>query len=369
MMSASLVFISVMLLAYANGANDNFKGVATLFGSGTAAYRRALYWAAGATTAGSLCSLFLAHGLLVKFSGKGLASDALIQTPAFLFAVAAGAGLTVLSATRLGLPISTTHALLGAMVGVALPSTLGQFNAMPLLHNFVLPLLLSPLLSMLLAMTMHWVVMQRATGKCLDKPLCLCVEQKPLPVFAPPFGGMALADSEPSLTLDQLTACASRNATVLFGFAPQRWLDSLHYFSAGCVCFARGLNDTPKIAALLWLTPNYELSAVILLIALAMLLGGLLNARRVAETMSHNITTIDHRQGLVANLTTAFLVIVASRFGMPVSTTHVAVGALLGIGCVNGQPKCGMATTIALSWLLTLPCATLFGALVYSLVA
>jgi PiT family inorganic phosphate transporter len=59
-MIASVLFIAVCFLAYANGANDNFKGVATLFGSGTANYRLALGWATLTTLAGSICALFLA---------------------------------------------------------------------------------------------------------------------------------------------------------------------------------------------------------------------------------------------------------------------------------------------------------------------
>jgi len=81
--------------------------------------------------------------------------------------------------------------------------------------------------------------------------------------------------------------------------------------------------------------------------------------------MSHRITTISHDQGLSANLVTALLVIFASKLGMPVSTTHVSVGSLFGIGLVNGQANKHMIASIALSWLLTLPCAAICAAVVY----
>lgn len=71
-MLTSLLFISVCFLAYANGANDNFKGVASLFGSSTLHYRLALTWATVTTLAGSIAALFLAQSLLVKFSGNAL---------------------------------------------------------------------------------------------------------------------------------------------------------------------------------------------------------------------------------------------------------------------------------------------------------
>ena len=85
------LFLAAILLCYANGANDNFKGVATLFGSGTTDYKRALYWATATTLLGSFVALSLSHGLVAAFSGKGLVPAALVQMPAFLISVAAGA--------------------------------------------------------------------------------------------------------------------------------------------------------------------------------------------------------------------------------------------------------------------------------------
>ncbi|HEY8506586.1 MAG TPA: inorganic phosphate transporter, partial [Gemmataceae bacterium] len=113
----TLIFLAVVFLAYTNGANDNFKGVATLFGSGTARYRTALLWATLTTLAGSLLALHFASGLVETFKGKGLVPDAITGSPRFLLAVSFGAAATVLLATRLGMPVSTTHALTGALVG------------------------------------------------------------------------------------------------------------------------------------------------------------------------------------------------------------------------------------------------------------
>src|SRR2546425_7612606 len=117
LMLVTLIFLAVCFLAYSNGANDNFKGVASLFGSRTFGYRTAISWATVATFAGSVAALFLAQTLLKKFSGKGLVPDALIASPQFVLAVAFGAGATVILATLLGFPISITHGLTGALVG------------------------------------------------------------------------------------------------------------------------------------------------------------------------------------------------------------------------------------------------------------
>ena len=116
--ACSLVFVfGGCFLAYSNGANDNFKGVASLFGSKTCSYRTAISWATLTTASGSVAAIFLAESLLKKFSGKGLVPDVLTAQPEFLLAVALAAGTTVILATLLGFPISTTHGLTGALVG------------------------------------------------------------------------------------------------------------------------------------------------------------------------------------------------------------------------------------------------------------
>src|SRR5438105_2260012 len=107
----------VTFLAWSNGSNDNFKGVSTIYGSGSAGYKTALAWATVMQLAGSLLTLVLAAGLVKTFSAKGLVPDAIAASPVFLGAAALGAGLTVLVATLLGLPVSTTHGLTGALVG------------------------------------------------------------------------------------------------------------------------------------------------------------------------------------------------------------------------------------------------------------
>src|SRR5438105_1666356 len=161
-----LTLLAVLLLAYSNGANDNFKGVATLYGSGTASYRAALAWATVTTLAGSLLALALAGGLVAAFKGKGLVPDPVTARPDFLLAVSLGTAATVLLATRLGLPVSTTHALTGGLVGAGLLAAAGDVNLAALGQSFVLPLLASPVVAVLLTVLVYplfrWV--RRAAG-------------------------------------------------------------------------------------------------------------------------------------------------------------------------------------------------------------
>src|SRR5688572_21908187 len=116
-MVIAILFLGVCFVAFTNGANANFKGVASLYGSGTTTRRGALLWGTATTFAGSIAAIFLAEGLLKKFSGRGIVPDALVQSPDFLSAVAIGAALTSFLATRFGFPVSTTHALVGALLG------------------------------------------------------------------------------------------------------------------------------------------------------------------------------------------------------------------------------------------------------------
>ena len=125
------------------------------------------------------------------------------------------------------------------------------------------------------------------------------------------------------------------------------------------------MNDTPKIVALLLLLKALDIRWGFAAVASTMAIGGLLNARKVAETMSEKITTMNHGQGFTANLATAILVVLATLFGLPVSTTHVSVGSLFGIGLTTGKANLRAISAIVFSWLITLPCAAILGGLIY----
>ena len=152
---------------------------------------------------------------------------------------------------------------------------------------------------------------------------------------------------------------------VFFGINLQKLLNLAHYISAGMVSFARGLNDTPKIVALLIAVQGLSIKLAMIAVAVGIALGGLLNAKRIAETMGKKITPMSHGQGFAANLVTGFMVIFASRLGVPVSTTHCSVGSLFGIGLITGKANKRVITNILISWLLTLPVAAALSAMSY----
>jgi PiT family inorganic phosphate transporter len=359
------VVLAVLFLAFSNGANDNFKGVATLFGSNTCNYRTALVWATATTLAGSLLALALAGGLVEAFKGKGLVPDAVTTQSAFLLAVSLGAALTVLLATWTGMPVSTTHALTGALVGAGLIAAPGEINLTSLGRAFVLPLLFSPLVALLATVVLYsaFRLSRRACG--VTSRSCVCVGTAYEEVARLPDGALAFVKTGVVVEVGQMRECVERYQGRLLGLEAGPVLDGLHYVSGGAVGFARGLNDTPKIVALLLAGEAVQPSLGLVLVALVMAVGGVTNARRVAETMSRKITRMNPGQGFTANLVTALLVAGASRFGLPVSTTHVSVGALFGIGVVNRTARVKTILTILLAWVTTLPTGAVLSAGVY----
>jgi PiT family inorganic phosphate transporter len=149
--------------------------------------------------------------------------------------------------------------------------------------------------------------------------------------------------------------CDQRYGGNLFGLKVRSAVDWTHYCSAAAVSFARGMNDTPKIVAPLLAVQALDIRIGVLVVGVGIAIGGLLNAHKVARTMSQRISRMSDGQALTANLVTAFLVICASRYGLPVSTTHVAVGSITGVGIVNRTADRRVISGILAAWLMTLP--------------
>ena len=118
-----------------------------MFGSGTINYKSAISFATLTTVLGSVTSIFLAQVLVKNFSGKGLVPDEFINQSEFALAIAFGAALTVMIATKIGMPVSTTHSLGGALVGVGFVAVGMAFNFQKRGNVFLMPLILSPFIA------------------------------------------------------------------------------------------------------------------------------------------------------------------------------------------------------------------------------
>jgi PiT family inorganic phosphate transporter len=196
----------------------------------------------------------------------------------------------------------------------------------------------------------------------VERESCVCVGEEYVPLRLASVGGARFSAASVQLAIKTGQGCTDRYQGAVVGLSAQRVLDAAHFVSAGAVCFARAVNDTPKIVALLVAAKAFGGGAGLPLVGAAMAVGGLIGARRVADTMSKKITPLNAGQGFVASVTTAGLVIVASRFGLPVSTTHVATGSIFGIGAANRSVRWRTASAILAAWVTTLPLGAALGA-------
>lgn len=322
-------------------------------------------------------AIFINTGLIKTFGGAGLVPAAGI-TLNCLLAVGLGAGGTVLLATRLGIPISTTHALTGALVGAGMMSVGVQQLGWPVLvQKFVQPLLLSPLVAAIAAALLFFLLRAGRRALGVETGLCLCVDQQVQRVVTRN-GVLMLAATGATLTVDDASRCETRYWGKIFAIPAERIYKNGQLLTGGLISFARGLNDTPKIAGILvagaalgWSSQTglsgLQQMGSLAAVAFAMLAGGWLGARRVGETMAEKITDLDGEQGLAAGLVAATLVLLASFFALPVSTTHVTCGALFGIGATTGKAQWKMIGAILLAWVTTLPLAAFLSACLWAI--
>jgi PiT family inorganic phosphate transporter len=263
--------------------------------------------------------------------------------------------------------------LTGALLGSGLVAAGGDVNLRYLGTGFLLPLAISPILAVVGAGALYLALRTLRQRLGISKEWCLCVGER-LEIIPTPQPPSAVTVQSaipwfPEVSTGTATMCTERYAGRFLGIRSQSLVDGLHFVSAGIVSFARGLNDTPKIVAVLMATQALNMRWGLIAVAVAMAAGGWLNARKVAETMSHRITPMNHGQGFAANVVTALLVILASTRGLPVSTTHVSVGSLFGIGLTARTANVDVVARIVLSWVLTLPCAALFSGMLYWVLA
>jgi PiT family inorganic phosphate transporter len=360
-----------VLLAWANGANDVSKGIATLVGSGVANRRAAVLWGAFWTFAGSVAAAFASQALVATFSGAGLLA-APVAGPAFLAAVSLGALLWVAFASRTGLPVSTTHAIAGALAGTGIAAQgATSLHWAFLARRVALPLALSPVVSILLVSALYPLLRRGVTR---FETYCLCIERRDFVMAAGAGLAMTSASSTsissvPSAVVAPVAECETAPAIT----ARLSAVDALHWLSAAATSFARGLNDTPKIVALgVGATAVFGVPPAWLYVAIALAMagGGLIAGFRVVETLACRVTNMTPGEGFAANVVTTVLVGAASVVALPVSTTHVSSGAIIGIGLHHGSAiQWRTVREMALAWLVTLPIAALMGGLAFLLLS
>jgi PiT family inorganic phosphate transporter len=365
-----LAFALVFALAFANGANDVSKAIATLVGSGVTDHRSAIAWGTAWTMIGAAVAAFVARAMVNTFS-HGLLQSGTIIEPAATLAVLTGAMAWVLFASRTGLPVSTTHALTGAIVGTGFVAFAGDgliWSAIG--KKIALPLLLSPFLALIVSFIVHPAVRLLAArweGACV----CVMPASRAL-VSIDAHGGTRTLFQTTSFGSPVMAVPSQCDRAGLQGLVVG--LDTIHWISSGLASFARGTNDAPKIVAMLllgsataaWPSTSSQLAAFGG-VALAMGLGSYFGGLRVTEVLAGKITRMDHSEGLSANLTTSLLVLFSGTLGLPVSTTHISSSAIIGIGLLKGLNTVRWTTVrgMVLAWVVTLPASALLACIAY----
>jgi PiT family inorganic phosphate transporter len=301
---------------------------------------------------------------MIQTFGKGLFASGVHPTLVAAVATIAGAALWVAIATWKGLPVSTTHAIVGSIAGVAVVAYgVTGVNWTGLAAKVALPLLLSPLLSLGLTVTALKTWAALAPNSQAD---CVCAETVGLSLSSEP-GAMAFASSMPQV---QITTCNSATLST-----PGVTLNHLHWLTSGATSFARGLNDAPKMVALIlgaaMLTGHGTNLPIVYFVVVAggMMAGSWIAGQRVTEVLAHKVTRMDHREGFIANLITAALVAPAAALGLPMSTTHVASGAIIGVSTRHSDGvNRKVIWDMLLAWIVTLPFAAALGMAVFFVV-
>ena len=367
---SALVIVALAVaggLAFVNGANDVSRGISTLVGAGVTSYRRAIQWGTLWTGLGALAGASLGAALLVTF-GSGLIADGHAPTLGAALATLLGAAAWVGLATWRSLPVSTTHAIVGALVGAtAVSQGLAGVSWSALGAKVFLPLLLSPLAAASLA-----VLMARFTAKTSAVD-CVCVELAAGAAQAQTDGSALVRTAMRGPISVRVTTASTAVCQAEHPTAAALTLTRAHWLTAGLTSFARGVNDGPKIAALaLALAALAESSVstgvVFVVVTASMVAGSLVGGRRVTRTLAEKVTPMSDRAGASANLVTATLVTTGAAFGWPMSTTHVAGGVVFGVGYVRGTLDRRVLREILLAWLITLPAAAGLAALAFALV-
>lgn len=411
--TASLIQISTLLLgfymAWNIGANDVANAMGTSVGSKALTLKRAVILAAILEFSGA----FFVGSSVSETIQKGIVEPSVFQGEPLLFVLgmmgsllATGALLQL--ASYYGLPVSTTHAIVGAVIGFGI--CIGGVQAIHWgeLGWIVSSWILSPLLSGIISYAIFTII-QRNILFALD-PLAASHRLSPYFVFLC-FTILSLSLVYQGLNLNlSMTSAFSLSLSIGLGAAlisrpllqrvtqpslqlvnhPQKVVSpyqgvekifvALQILSASLIAFAHGANDVANaigpVAAVFSVLKTNSLSFGGPLPSWLLLLGGsgiviglATWGWRVIETIGEKITELTPTRGFSAEFGAATTILFASKLGLPISTTHALIGAVLGVGMARGLKAINLQTIkeIAISWIVTIPLCAFFSILAFYL--
>ena len=388
-------------MAWAIGANDVANAMGTSVGSGALTVGGAIIVAAIFEFAGA----FLAGGHVTDTVRKGMLDMSMLGREELIYgmmASLASAGTLLIGATRFGLPISTTHAIVGAIVGFGAVAIGIDAVNWPKVLQISLSWITSPLLAGVIAFAIFHLIRSTILNK--SNPVHQIRKYGPAFFFFVFFiiGLVTLFKGlkHINLDLDLMEALAGSVALGLIGSGigaffirrvqigeadPDHRFDQverifvvLQILTACAIAFAHGSNDVANaigpLAAIVNAVENVDLTAKAPVAPWMLAIGGLgiviglaTWGYRVMETVGKKITELTPSRGFAAQLAAASTIVLASRLGIPISTTHTLVGAVLGVGLARGITALDLRVVgnILASWIATLPIAAALSVFFY----
>jgi PiT family inorganic phosphate transporter len=324
MVSIFLLIVLALVFDFLNGFHDSANSIATIVSTRVLTPRRAVVWAAFFNFVA-----FLFFGLHVANTiGKGIIDIAIVDK-AVIFATLVGACTWDVITWYLGLPTSSSHALIGGMIGAAVMKVGSTALVWSGITKTVIFIFVSPILGLILGTVLGTAVY------------------------------WACRNSTP------------RNVDHLFRKG--------QLLSAALYSMGHGANDAQKtmgiIASLLFsaglLTGEFHVPLyVVLLCQGAIALGTMFGGWRIVKTMGQKVAKLRPVDGFSAESSAAMTLAISSGFGIPVSTTHTISGAIMGVGSLKrlSAVRWGVAYNIVWAWILTIPAAALISAVAYFIV-
>ena len=383
-------------LAFNIGANDLANAMGTSVGSRALTVKQAVIWAAllnlgGAVLVGSRVTETVRKDI-IDLDALGGTSDLSWTILYGMLAAMIAAAVWITIATYFNLPVSTTHAIVGAMMGFGLAAGGASVVNWPILGKIALSWVVSPLAGAAVALFCFWVM--RRVILTHEKPFQQTLRYAPW-LMGLVFGILAIAMVIEGLENLHLGFGVVQILLigVIVGVAaalPSRWLFSkyekvkgdeyrkvervfvpLQISTAGYVAFAHGSNDVANaigpvsgIVGQLAFGSASDITrmaviGLLLLGGLGIAMGTAIWGRGVMRTIGERITDITPTRGFTAEFAAASTVLVCSLMGLPISTTHVLVGAVIGVGIAGGVAAvdASVIKNIVMSWLVTVPVA------------
>jgi inorganic phosphate transporter, PiT family len=319
-MTLALLVLLALAFDFMNGFHDAANSIATVVSTNVLKPWQAVLWAAFF----NILAWALFHLSVAATVGKGIVDPAFVDNRV-IFGALIGAIWWNLITWYYGIPSSSSHALIGGLIG----SALTKAGAAPLLWPGILKtaafIFVAPLLGLLLGALIMLVVSW------------ICFRQSPRRV--------------------------------------DRWFRRLQLVSSAAYSMGHGGNDAQKTMGIIWLlliangvtTEDHLPTWVVMSCFVAIGIGTMFGGWRIVKTMGQRITKLKPVGGFAAECAGSITLFMATHFGIPVSTTHTITGAIIGVGTTKGSSavRWGVAGNIVIAWIVTIPASAVIAALAW----